>query len=67
MTPPEYLIPRTEVPVTMGRRVLSVEAAVEARTDAPPDERESDMMRVKMSLKSEAVMMLLKVLNELFS
>lgn len=40
----------------MGRRVLSVEAAVEARTDAPPDERESDMMRVRMSLKSEAVM-----------
>lgn len=53
MTPLAYLIPRTDVPVTMGRRVRSValerEEAVEDGARAlPPEERERDMMCIRM-------------------
>lgn len=60
MTPPEYLIARTEVPVTMGLRVLSVAAlvALDARMADPPEERERDMMRVSRSLIFEVVVMM---------
>jgi len=49
ITPSAYWIPRTEVPVTMGRRVRSVaaeRALVEAgwREDEPPEVRESDIV-----------------------
>lgn len=45
ITPPAYLIARTEVPVTMGCFVRSVAADVEARTD-PPDSSVRDMIRI---------------------
>lgn len=50
ITPSAYRIPRTEVPVTMGRRVRSVaaeRALVEDgwRADVPPEVRERDMVR----------------------
>lgn len=49
MTPPAYLMARTEVPVTMGRRVLSLvadkEDVVEERTD-PPEFNVRDMVRI---------------------
>lgn len=51
MTPLEYLIPRMDVPVTIGRRVRSVvaesweeEVAEEEARGAPPEERLRDMM-----------------------
>jgi hypothetical protein len=50
MTPPRYLIPRTDVPVVMGRVVCwlpatacIVDAGGRAREEAPPDWRDRDM------------------------
>jgi hypothetical protein len=37
MTPPSYLIPKTEVPVTMGRVVRSLDELVEADMDSNDD------------------------------
>jgi len=51
-------MPRTEVPVTMGRRVRSwaavrdVESATADRAEDPPDDRESDMVK-RISTKEE--------------
>jgi len=45
ITPLEYLIPRMDVPVTIGRRVRSVALSeVDEARGAPPAERLSDMM-----------------------
>lgn len=61
ITPLEYLIPRMDVPVTIGRRVRSL---AEDRADAdeeevargaPPEERLSDMMAVIRSRKREGL------------
>lgn len=49
MTPLQYLIPTTEVPVTMGLRVRSValksdEEVEEGARGAPPADRERDII-----------------------
>lgn len=55
MTPLEYLIPRMDVPVTIGRRVRSVALdrpdVVEEARGAPPEERLRDIMMWIMSKK----------------
>jgi len=51
MTPSAYLIPSTDVPVTIGRLVCSIapeRALVEAwRVDEPPDVRDNDIVNVR--------------------
>ena len=61
--PPLYLMPRTEVPVVMGRVVASegavrpdeVEGWGRAREEVPPDWRERDMVRRKMKRRTVIV------------
>lgn len=56
MTPPRYLMARTEVPVTMGRRVRSLvrdnwDDVCEDARDEPPDVSERDIVMRKMMRK----------------
>lgn len=56
MTPPWYLMARTEVPVTMGRRVRSLvrdnwDDVCEDARDEPPDVSERDIVTRKMMRK----------------
>lgn len=74
MTPSLYLMPRTEVPVTIGRRVRSLVDAVTdevddaARVEDPPAERDRDIARIvrkrrKRGLSLEMVMLLILSLS----
>lgn len=56
MTPSVYLIPKTDVPVTIGRRVRSMVLEMEPDVDegaraAPPEERDSDMIIRRVVLR----------------
>lgn len=50
MTPSAYLMPSTEVPVTIGRRVRSMVLEIEEEVDgaraAPPEERDRDIITI---------------------
>jgi hypothetical protein len=57
MTPPAYLTAKTDVPVTMGRRVRSVAAVTDdvARVD-PPGASDRDIVRRSKAIYGRMVM-----------